>query len=76
MKSALQRFLRPNVVDRVIQTCFHVTKIAIQRIAKHLNTTLDSAQLCRAVKLFDAKYKLFAKDRNFLPEIVRYVRTL
>ena len=35
----------------VIRTYFDVTKIAIQRIAKHLNTALDFAQLRRAVKL-------------------------
>ena len=39
----------------VIRTYFDVTKIAIQQIAKHLNTTLDSVQLCRAVKLFNAE---------------------
>ena len=34
---------------------YAVGTIAIQRIAKHLNTTQDSAKLRRAVKLFDAK---------------------
>ena len=48
----------------VIRTCFDATEIAIQRIAKHLNTTLDSAQLHSAVKLF-------ARKRAAL-----YVRTL
>ena len=48
----------------VIRIYFDVTEIAIQRIAKHLNTTLDSPQLRRAVKLS-------ARKRAAL-----YVRTL
>ena len=39
----------------VIQTYFDVTKIAIQQIAKHLNTTLDLRNYAEQLKLFDAK---------------------
>ena len=52
-------------------------RLQYSELQKHLNTTLDSAQLCRAVTLFDAKQatgqgpKLSARKRAAL-----YVRIL